>query len=56
MQLELAAHEAELGRGDQPAMGHALHVQRQDIMDRLNHELGSAVVADIRFRLAGDTS
>ena len=41
---------------DSPAMGHALHVQRQDIMDRLNQELGASVVADIRFRLAGDKS
>ena len=41
---------------DSPAMGHALHVQRQDIMDRLNQGLGTAVVADIRFRLAGDKS
>lgn len=39
---------------DSPAMGHALLVQRQDIMERLNAELGIEVVVDIRFRLQGD--
>jgi predicted nucleic acid-binding Zn ribbon protein len=39
---------------DSPAMGHALRVQRQDIMDRLNAELGFDLVADIRFKLQGE--
>jgi hypothetical protein len=39
---------------DSPAMGHALLVQRQDIMERLNAELGFDLVADIRFKLRGE--
>ncbi|HEV3233732.1 MAG TPA: DUF721 domain-containing protein [Candidatus Dormibacteraeota bacterium] len=39
---------------DSPAMGHALLVQRQDIMERLNAELGFDLVADIRFKLQGE--
>lgn len=40
---------------DSPAMGHQLHLQRQTILDGLNQRLGDTAVADIRFRLAGDT-
>jgi predicted nucleic acid-binding Zn ribbon protein len=39
---------------DSPAMGHALLVQRHDIMERLNAAIGLPIVADIRFRLAGE--
>lgn len=37
---------------DTPSMGHALHLQRQDIIDRINQLLGLDLVSDIRFRLA----
>ena len=37
---------------ESPAMGHQLHLQRQDIIDGINGRLGEAVVSDIRFRLA----
>lgn len=39
---------------DSPAMGHQLHLQRQEIMEALNRELGQDLVIDIRFRLAGE--
>jgi predicted nucleic acid-binding Zn ribbon protein len=39
---------------DTPAMGHALHLQKQQIVDGLNHQLGHEVVTDIRFRMAGE--
>lgn len=40
---------------DSPAMGHQLHLQRQEIIDALNARLGVPVVVDIKFRLAGES-
>ncbi|MEA2646641.1 MAG: hypothetical protein QOE92_1724 [Chloroflexota bacterium] len=35
-----------------PAMGHQLHLQRQEILEGLNRVLEETVVTDLRFRLA----